>query len=81
MVGLMLSVAESRSVKEHRKVVAHCRDHPLSEKNFSVAEIGFLDDHIRAVFAVPMVVNEQHFIQSSEDQQAHEVGPQRAYLG
>jgi hypothetical protein len=46
-----------------------------------VAEIGFLDDHIRAVIAVPMVIHEQHFIQSSEEQQAHEVGPPRAYLG
>jgi uncharacterized protein YlxP (DUF503 family) len=81
MVGLRLSVAESRLVKEHRKVVARCRDHPLSDNNFSVAAIRFLDDHIRAVIAVPMVINEQPFIQSSEDQQAHEVGPQRAYLG
>jgi len=75
-----MRVPGSRSLKEKRKAVAQVRDRLRAKKNFSVAEIGFLDDHVRAVLAVSMVANDQRFVQSALDQAAHEVGTWRAAL-
>ena len=80
VLRLSLRVPGSRSLKEKRKAIAQVRDRLRAKKNFSVAEIGHLDDHLRAVLAVSMVANDQRFVQSALDQTAHDVGSWRAAL-
>ena len=71
-------VPGSRSLKEKRKSVAQIRDRIRGKKNFTVAEIGHLEDHQRAVLSIGLVANEQRFIQSALDHLAHEIGTWRS---
>ena len=71
-------VAGSRSLKEKRKSVAQIRDRIRGKKNFSVAEVGHLDDHQRSVLTVALVANDQRFVQSALDQLAHEISTWRS---
>ena len=75
-----LRVPGSRSLKEKRKPIAQIRDRLRSRKNVSVAEIGHLEDHSRAILAVAMVSNDQRFIRSALDQIVHDVGTWRGAL-
>jgi uncharacterized protein YlxP (DUF503 family) len=51
-----------------------------SRKNLSVAEIGHLEDHSRAILAVSLVGNDQRFIRSALDRIVHDVGTWRSAL-
>ena len=75
-----LRVPGSKSLKEKRKPIAQIRDRLRSRKNVSVAEIGHLDDHSRAILAVSMVANDQRFLRSALDQMVHDVGTWRGAL-
>ena len=80
-IGLLrigVRVPGSRSLKEKRKSVAQIRDRIRAKKNFSVAEIGHLEDQQRAVLSVGMVGNEKRFLQSALDHLAHEIGTWRS---
>ena len=79
-VGILrvsIYVSGSRSLKEKRKAVAQIRDRVRGKKNFSVAEVGHLDDHKRSVLTIALVANNQRFIQSSLDRLAHEISTWR----
>ena len=71
-------VPGSRSLKEKRKSIAQIRDRIRAKKNYTVAEIGHLEDHQRAVLSIGLVANEQRFIQSALDHLAHEIGTWRS---
>ena len=71
-------VPGSRSLKEKRKSIAQIRDRIRGKKNYTVAEIGHLEDHQRAVLSIGLVANEQRFIQSALDHLAHEIGTWRS---
>ena len=82
-VGILrigVRVPGSRSLKEKRKAVSQIRDRIRAKKNFSIAEVGHLDDHHRAVLSVALVANDQRFIQSALDQLAHEISTWRSAL-
>ena len=71
-------VPGSRSLKEKRKSIAQIRDRIRGKKNYTVAEIGHLEDHQRAVLSIGLVANEQRFIQSALDHLVHEIGTWRS---
>ncbi len=73
VLRLALVVPGSRSLKDKRRAVAHVRDRLSSRDHLSVAEVGMLDDHVRAVLAVAMVSNDQRYLRSTLDALAHEV--------
>ena len=78
VLRLGVRVAGSRSLKEKRKSIAQIRDRIRAKKNFTVAEVGHLEDHQRAVLSVGLVANEQRFIQSALDHLAHEISTWRS---
>ena len=80
VLRLALRVPGSRSLKDKRKSVAQVRDRLRSRKNLSVAEIGHLEDHSRAILAVSLVGNDQRFIRSALDRIVHDVGTWRSAL-
>lgn len=80
VLRLGVKVPGSRSLKDKRKAVSQIRDRVRSKKNFSIAEVGHLEDHTRAVLSVAMVANDQRFVQSALDQLAHEVSTWRSAL-
>jgi len=78
VLRLQLHVAGSRSLKDKRKAVAQVRDRLRARHNLSVAEVGHLEDHKRAVLTAVMVANDSRFLQSALDRIAHDVGTWRA---
>ena len=80
VLRLVLRVPGSRSLKEKRRAVNQVRDRLRSRHSVSVAEVGHLEDHQRAVLVVAMVANDQRFIQSALDGITHEVSTWRSAL-
>ncbi|MDP6946484.1 MAG: DUF503 domain-containing protein [Myxococcota bacterium] len=74
MLRLQLHIPGSRSLKDKRRAVAQVRDRLRSRHNLSVAEVGHLEDHRRAVLTGAMVANDSRFLRSALDSIAHEVG-------
>lgn len=58
VLRLTLHIPHARSLKERRKVVRSLKDRVQSRLRASVAEVGGLDQHQRAVVAVAVVSNE-----------------------
>lgn len=67
VLRLGLFVPESRSLKDKRRVVASVRDRLRARHSFSVAEVGHLEDHHRAVLAVSTVGNDSRVLRSALD--------------
>jgi len=80
VLRLSLQVPGARSLKDKRRVVGQFRDRLRARKNLSVAEVGHLEDHGRAILAVATVSNDQRFVRSVLDQCAHDVGTWRGAI-
>ena len=78
VLRLQLYVHGSRSLKDKRKAVAQVRDRLRAKHNLSVAEVGHLEDHQRAVVTAVMTANDSRFLQSALDRIAYEVSTWRA---
>jgi len=78
VLRLLLHVPGSRSLKDKRKAVAQVRDRLRARHNLSVAEVGHLEDHRRAVLTGVMVANDSRFLRGVLDTIAHEVGTWRS---
>jgi len=78
VLRLQLFVHGSRSLKDKRRAVSKVRDRLRAKHNISVAEVGHLEDHQRAVLTGAMVSNDSRFVQSALDSIAHEVSTWRA---
>lgn len=71
VVGLLrvvLHVPGSRSLKDRRRVVSSLKDRLVARHKASVAEVGHLEAHDRAVLAVTVVGNDAQVVQSRLDQ-------------
>src|SRR5690606_13045303 len=55
VLRLVLSIPSARSLKDRRRVVRSFKDRLVSRLRASVAEVGGLDQHQRAVIAVAVV--------------------------
>ena len=80
VLRLGLLVPGARSLKDKRRAVASVRDRLKARHNVSVAEVGHLEDHTRAVLAVALVGNDPRFVRSVLDALAHEVAGWRSAL-
>jgi uncharacterized protein YlxP (DUF503 family) len=58
VLRLTLHIPGSRSLKERRRVVRSFKDRAQARLRASVAEVGALEDHQRAVLGVAVVANE-----------------------
>ena len=73
VLRLGLYVPGARSLKDKRRVVASVRDRLRARHGLSVAEVGHLDDHLRAIMAVGMVSNDPRHLRSVLDQIASDL--------
>ena len=55
------------SLKDKRRVVLSLKDRIRNGHNVSVAEVGGLDEHRRAVLGVAMVSNDLRYVQGALD--------------
>jgi len=62
-----ITITDAMSLKDKRRVVLSLKDRIRNGHNVSVAEVGGLDEHRRAVLGVAMVGNDQRHIQSELD--------------
>ena len=58
VLRLVLHIPSARSLKDRRRVVRSFKDRLQARLRLSVAEVGGLDEHQRAVVAVAAVANE-----------------------
>ena len=80
VVRLVVEVPGSRSLKDKRRAVHQVRDRLRARSNLSVAEVGHLEDHTRAVLALSMVGNDPRVLRSALDRMLHDVGTWRNVL-
>lgn len=65
-VGILqfeISIAEADSLKDKRRVVLSLKDRIRNGHNVSVAEVGALDEHRRAIIGVAMVSNDKKYVE------------------
>ncbi len=75
---LVFRVHGSKSLKDKRRAVNQVRDRLRARHNLSVAEVGHLEDHRRAILNAVMVANDSRFIRSALDALIHEIRGWRA---
>jgi uncharacterized protein len=67
VLRLQFRVAGARSLKDKRRVVAQLKDRLVARHKVSVAEVGWLDEHVRGVVAVAVVGNDARVLRSTLD--------------
>jgi uncharacterized protein len=72
VLRLSLVIPTARSLKDKRRVVSRIRERLRAKKNLSVAEVGHLESHTRAILAVCLVSNDPRNVRSQLDALAHE---------
>jgi uncharacterized protein YlxP (DUF503 family) len=78
VMRLQLHIGGARSLKDKRRAINQVRDRLRARYNLSVAEVGHLQDHKRAILSGVMVANDSRFLQGALDAIAHQVGSWRA---
>jgi uncharacterized protein YlxP (DUF503 family) len=66
IVGILqieLAIPDAFSLKDKRQVVRSLKDRIAHGHNVSVAEVGALDEHRRAIIGVTMVGNDKPYIE------------------
>jgi uncharacterized protein len=65
-VGILqieISIPEADSLKDKRRAVLSLKDRISNGHNVSVAEVGALDEHRRAIIGVAMVSNDKRYVE------------------
>ncbi len=65
LVHLNLHVAEAMSLKDKRRIIKSFKTRVANKCNVSIAEVGGLDSHRRAVLAVAMVGNDKRYVEGA----------------
>jgi uncharacterized protein YlxP (DUF503 family) len=63
VLQLELSIADAMSLKDKRRVVKGLKDRIAHAHNVSIAEVGALDEHRRAIVGVAMVGNDKSYVE------------------
>jgi uncharacterized protein YlxP (DUF503 family) len=63
VLQLELSVTDAMSLKDKRRVVKSIKDRIAHGHNVSIAEVGALDQHRRAILGVAMVANDRKYVE------------------
>jgi uncharacterized protein YlxP (DUF503 family) len=65
VLQLELSVTDSMSLKDKRRVVKSIKDRIAHHHNVSIAEVGALDQHRLAILGVAMVSNDSGYVEGA----------------
>lgn len=65
VLQLELSIGDAMSLKDKRRVVKSIKDRIAHGYNVSIAEVGALDQHRRAILGVAMVSNDSRYVQGA----------------
>jgi len=68
VVGVLqveISVPDAFSLKDKRRVVKSLKDRIANGRNVSVAEVGALDEHRRAILGLAMVANDKAYVEGA----------------
>jgi len=60
-----IGVPDAMSLKDKRRVVKSLKDRIAHRHNVSIAEVGALDEHRRAVIGIAMVSNDARYVESA----------------
>ena len=63
VLQLELSVTDAMSLKDKRRVVKSIVDRIAHGHNVSIAEVGALDQHRRAILGIAMVANDRQYVE------------------
>ena len=58
-----LSVTDAMSLKDKRRVILSLKDRIAHAHNVSIAEVGALDEHRRAILGMAMVSNDKRYVE------------------
>ena len=65
VLQLELSIGDAMSLKDKRRVVKSLKDRIAHGHNVSIAEVGALDQHRRAILGLAMVSNDTRYVQGA----------------
>ena len=65
VLQLELLVPDSFSLKDKRRVIKSLKDRIAHGHNVSIAEVGALDEHRRAILGVAMVSNDSRYVEGA----------------
>ena len=65
VLQIELTVPDAFSLKDKRRVVKSLKDRIAHGHNVSIAEVGALDEHRRAILAVAMVSNDSRYVEGA----------------
>lgn len=60
---LEIAIPDAFSLKDKRRAIRSLRDRLAHGRNISVAEVGALDEHRRAILGVAMVANDSGYVE------------------
>ena len=60
-----LSVTDAMSLKDKRRVILSLKDRIAHSHNVSIAEVGALDEHRRAILGMAMVSNDKRYVEGA----------------
>ncbi len=58
-----IAVPDAMSLKDKRRVVKSLKDRIAHGHNVSIAEVGALDEHRRAILGIAMVSNDKRYVE------------------
>lgn len=65
VLQLELGIGDAMSLKDKRRVVKSVKDRIAHGHNVSIAEVGALDEHRRAIIAAVMVANDSRYVEGA----------------
>jgi uncharacterized protein YlxP (DUF503 family) len=65
VLQLELSIGDAMSLKDKRRVVKSLKDRIAHGHNVSIAEVGALDQHRRAILGLAMVSNDSRYVEGA----------------
>ena len=65
VLQLEIGIGDAMSLKDKRRVVKSLKDRIAHGHNVSIAEVGALDQHRRAIIGIAMVANESRYVEGA----------------
>ncbi len=65
VLQLEIGIGDAMSLKDKRRVVKSLKDRIAHGHNVSVAEVGALDEHRRAIIGIAMVANDARYVEGA----------------
>ncbi len=65
VLQIEVTVPDAMSLKDKRRVVRSLKDRIAHRHNVSIAEVGALDEHRRAIIGMAMVSNDSRYVEGA----------------